>query len=261
MPGPSRTGKIYPRDTCHDGIVPTLSDLARTLTSLSGPELEWLHSLVSDWQLLADLSFADPILWATLRDSEGAARSGWVAVAQMRPTTGPTSFPDDVVGSQIAPGERPVLDTARLERRIHRESDPDWTSGVPVRAEAIPVTRNGKAIAVIERSTNLNGARTPSRLELTYLAGADQLSRMISEGTFPYPGHDTTLVRSPRVGDGMLRLDAAGRVTFASPNAQSAYRRLGLTADLMGTELGSATAQLAATGAPVDESLMLVARG
>jgi two-component sensor histidine kinase len=241
--------------------VPTLTDLARNLTSLSGPELEWLHSLVSDWQLLADLSFADLILWVPSRAPEGALNSGWVAVAQMRPTTGPTSFPDDVVGSKVGPGERPVLDAARVERRIHRESDPDWTSGVPVRAEAIPVTRNGQVIAVIERSTNLNGARTPSRLELTYLAGADDLARMISEGTFPYPGHDTTLVRSPRVGDGMLRLDAAGRVTYASPNAQSAYRRLGLTADLMGTELGSATAQLAATGAPVDESLMLVARG
>jgi two-component system, sensor histidine kinase PdtaS len=241
--------------------VPTLSDLARNLTSLSGPDLEWLHSLVSDWQLLADLSFADLILWVPLRGPEDARSSGWVAVAQMRPTTGPTSFPDDVVGSQVVAGERPVLDTARVERRIHRESDPDWTSGVPVRAEAIPVTRNSRVIAVIERSTNLNGARTPSRLELTYLAGADDLARMISEGTFPYPGHDTTLVRSPRVGDGMLRLDAAGRVTYASPNAQSAYRRLGLAADLMGTELGSATAQLAASGAPVDESLMLVARG
>ena len=69
---------------------------------------------------------------------------------------------------------------------------------------------------------------------------------MVAEGTFPYPGYDTTLVRSPRVGDGLLRLDSAGRVTFASPNAQSAYRRLGLAADLMGTELGSATAQLGA---------------
>jgi len=242
--------------------VPTLSDLARNLTSLSGQDMEWLHSLVSDWQLLADLSFADLILWVPLRTQEDARDSGWVAVAQMRPTTGPTSFPDDVVGSQVPRGERPVLDTARVERRIHRESDPDWTSGVPVRAEAIPVTRDGRVIAVIERSTNLNGARTPSRLELTYLAGADDLARMISEGTFPYPGQDdTTLVRSPRVGDGMLRLDAAGRVTYASPNAQSAYRRLGFQADLMGTELGSATAQLAASGAPVDESLMLVARG
>jgi two-component system, sensor histidine kinase PdtaS len=241
--------------------VPTLTDLARNLTSLSGPDLEWLHSLVSDWQLLADLSFADLILWVPQRGPEDAASPGWVAVAQMRPTTGPTSFPDDVVGTVVGPGERPVLDTARRERRIHRESDPDWTSGVPVRAEAIPVTRDDRVIGVIERSTNLNGARTPSRLELTYLAGADDLARMVSEGTFPYPGHDSTLVRSPRVGDGMLRLDTAGRVTFVSPNAQSAYRRLGLAADLMGEQLGAATAQLTASGKPVDEGLMPVARG
>ena len=246
---------------CHYGSVPTLTDLARNLTSLSGPDLEWLHSLVSDWQLLADLSFADLILWVPQRGPEDAVSSGWVAVAQMRPTTGPTSFPDDVVGTAVGPGERPVLDTARRERRIHRESDPDWTSGVPVRAEAIPVTRDDRVIAVIERSTNLNGARTPSRLELTYLAGADDLARMVSEGTFPYPGQDSTLVRSPRVGDGMLRLDTAGRVTFVSPNAQSAYRRLGLAADLMGEQLGSATARLTASGKPVDEGLMPVARG
>jgi two-component sensor histidine kinase len=63
------------------------------------------------------------------------------------------------------------------------------------------------------------------------------------------------------VGDGLLRLDSAGRVTYASPNAQSAYRRLGLAADLIGVELGAATAQLGAAGEPVDESLMLVARG
>jgi two-component sensor histidine kinase len=241
--------------------VPTLTDLARNYTNLSGADLEWLHSLVSDWQLLADLSFADLVLWVPLRAPAGALNSGWVAVAQMRPTTGPTSFPDDVVGTQVGPGRRPLLDTARSERRIWRESDPDWTSGVPVRAEAIPVTRDGRVIAVIERSTNLNSARTPSRLELTYLQGADDLARMVSEGTFPYPGQDTTLIRSPRVGDGLLRLDSAGRVTYASPNAQSAYRRLGLAADLMGAELGVATAQLALSGEPVDESLMLVARG
>jgi len=241
--------------------VPTLTDLARNYTTLSGADVEWLHSLVSDWQLLADLSFADLILWVPMRGPAGIPDSGWVAVAQMRPTTGPTSFPDDVVGTQIGPGRRPLLDTARVERRIWRESDPDWTSGVPVRAEAIPVTRSGRVIAVIERSTNLNSARTPSRLELTYLQGADDLARMVAEGVFPYPGHDTMLVRSPRVGDGLLRVDSAGRVTYASPNAQSAYRRLGLAADLLGAELGTATAQLGTPGEPVDESLMLVARG
>jgi two-component system, sensor histidine kinase PdtaS len=236
--------------------VPTLTDLARRYTNLTNADLEWLHALVSDWQLLADLSFADLILWAQLRDC-----SGWMALAQMRPTTGPTSFQDDVVGTLAGPGDKPLLDTARDERRIWRESDPDWTTGVPVRAETIPVTRADRVIAVIERNTNLNSARTPSRLELTYLQGADDLARMVAEGTFPFVGEEATLVRSPRVGDGMLRLGRAGRVTYASPNALSAFRRLGLATDLVGAELGPAAAKLCAPGEPLDESLMVIACG
>jgi two-component sensor histidine kinase len=236
--------------------VPTLTDLAKSHTKLTDGDLEWVHSLVSDWQLLADLSFADLVLWAPLRDE-----SGWMALAQMRPTTGPTSFHDDVVGSLAGPGDRPLLDTARNERRIWRESDPDWTTGVPVRAETIPVTRLGRVIAVIERSTNLNSARTPSRLEMTYLQGANDLARMVAEGTFPFPGQQAVLVRSPRVGDGLLRLGRSGRVTYASPNALSAYRRLGLAADLMGADLGTLTSKLCPPGEPVDESLMVVASG
>src|ERR1700689_4739877 len=113
----------FPCRCCHDGSVPALSPPARDRPSLSGPEMEWLHSLVSDWQLLADLSFADLILWVPLRGLGDEPNPGWVAVAQMRPTTGPTSFPDDVVGTVVGPGERPVLDTARRERPLPRESD------------------------------------------------------------------------------------------------------------------------------------------
>jgi len=230
--------------------------VAKRHTQLTEADLEWLHFLVSDWQLLADLSFADLMLWVPLQDS-----GSWLAMAQMRPTTGPTSFHDDVVGSVISAGERPLLDAARAQRRICREGDPDWTSGVPVRAETIPVTRADHVIAVIERSTNLNSARTPSPLELTYLQAADDLARMVAEGTFPFPGQEPTLVRSPRVGDGLFRLGQAGRVTYASPNALSAYRRLGLAADLAGAELGPLTARLCAPDEPVDDSIMVVASG
>ena len=45
---------------------------------------------------------------------------------------------------------------------------------------------------------------------------------------------------SPRVGDGLIRLDADGIVQYASPNALSAYHRLGLAADLVGMHLGRA---------------------
>jgi two-component sensor histidine kinase len=236
--------------------VATLNDLARQLTPLTGGDIEWLHALVADWQLLADLSFADLVLWAPLREG-----TGWVALAQMRPTTGPTSLLDDVVGMRVKAGERPFVDAAHDERRICREGDPEWTRGVPVRRESIPVARLERVVAVIERSTNLSSARTPSRLELTYLKGADDLAQMVAAGMFPYPGEGPALVRSPRVGDGLLRLGRSGRVSYASPNALSAYRRLGLTADLLGAELGPVTAQLCAPGHPADDSLMVTASG
>ena len=234
----------------------TLTDLARRYTPLTARDIDWLHALVSDWQLLADLSFADLTLWAPLRDG-----SGWVALAQMRPTTGPTALLDDVVGMRVGVRDRPFVDAAYNEKRICREGDPEWTRGVPVRRESIPVVRDGAVIAVIERSTNLSSARTPSRLELTYLKGADDLAQMVAAGTFPYPGEEPALVRSPRVGDGLLRLGRSGRVGYASPNALSAYRRLGLTADLVGAELGPLTTRLCAPRLPADDSLMVTASG
>jgi two-component system, sensor histidine kinase PdtaS len=234
--------------------VPTLTALARQ-ARLAAQDVEWLHALVSDWQLLADLSFADLVLWAQLPDQ------GWIVLAQMRPTTGPTAFPDDIVGSVRPSGDRPLLDAARRDRRICREGDPEWSRGVPVRHETIPVINNGSAIAVIERCTNLSSARTPSRLDIAYLKAADDLAQMVAAGLFPHLGEEPVLVRSPRVGDGLLRLNRSGKVTYASPNALSAYRRLGLTADLAGKELGPLTARLCTSGQPRDDSLMLTASG
>lgn len=242
--------------TCDDAVVPTLTDLVRRHAALSETDLAWFHSLVSDWQLLADLSFADLVLWAPLR-----AGAGWVAVAQMRPTTAPTAYRDDFVGSVAGPGRRPLIDTAWHEGRICREGDPDWSSGVPVREETIPVRRSGRMIGVIQRGTNLSSARTPSRLELTYLQSANDLAQMVAEGWFPVPGDSQDLNTSPRVGDGLVRLDRDGAVSYASPNAQSAYRRLGLTDDLIGSHLGPTTAGLRSSTEPVDDVLAVVTSG
>jgi two-component system, sensor histidine kinase PdtaS len=245
--------------------VPTLTHLA-SRAGIRGPDLEWLHALISDWQLLADLSFADLVLWAPLAEAEADGGSwpegaSWTALAQMRPTTAPTALPDDIVGIVRPSSEQPLLAAAFMERRVCREGDPEWTRGVPVRHETIPVIRAGRVIAVIERSTNLSSARTPSRLDLAYLSAADELTQMVAAGMFPAPGEEPVLVRSPRVGDGMLRLSRSGKVTYASPNGLSAYRRLGLTADLVGKQLGPLTARLCAGRVPRDDSLMVAASG
>ena len=113
-----------------------------------------------------------------------------MAVAQMRPTTGPTAYHDDMVGTRCRRGRRPLVDTAYDERRICREGDPEWPGDVPVREETIPVRRAGRVLGVVSRHTNLAAARTPSRLELTYLQSAADLAQMVAEGRFPFPGGD-----------------------------------------------------------------------
>ncbi|MEV4681740.1 histidine kinase N-terminal domain-containing protein [Streptomyces kurssanovii] len=233
-----------------------MNELVRQHTALSESDLEWLHLLVSEWQLLSDLSFADLVLWVPTRDG-----TRYVSVAQMRPNTGPTSYQDDMVGHLVPRGRRPLLDAALDEGRIVREGDPEWREEVPVRVESIPVRREGRVLGVIARNTNLLTVRTPSRLELTYLQSASDLAQMIAAGTFPFPGEQVEMDSSPRAGDGLIRLDADGIVQYASPNGLSAYHRLGLASDLVGQHLGQVTAELAPSRGPVDEALVKIASG
>jgi two-component sensor histidine kinase len=236
--------------------VPTLNDLVHDRTGLGEPDVEWLRQLVGDWQLLSDLSFADLVLWVA------ASNGNWLAVAHVRPTTGATVFFDDVVGTEVKRGKRPQLDRALELVTICRERDPEWTEDVPVREETIPVVRAGRPIAVLSRHTDLSSLRTPSRLEVTYMACADALAVMVSEGAFPMAGAPTGSRRgAPRVGDGLVRLDVDGVVVYASPNAVSAFHRLGHGRDLIGHSLAEVTTPLVRTRGVVDEGLPLVLTG
>jgi two-component sensor histidine kinase len=233
--------------------VPTLGDLVRENTQLDEADVDWLHQLVGDWQMLSDLSFADLVLW--VRDQD----DGWVAVAHCRPSTGATVYYDDVVGTRMPPGRRVDLERAAGVRRIFREQEPEWHDDVAVRREAIPVVRAGSVLGVISRSTNLATARTPSRLELTYLHCADDLAQMVAAGTFPVADAATGPRRgAPRVGDGLFRIDREGRIGYASPNAVSALHRLGYLGEAVGHSLTEIVTPLLDAVEPAEESLALV---
>ena len=234
----------------------SLIELVRSHTDLDDEDVAWLQLLQADWQIIADLSFADLVLWLPDRDG-----TGFWAGGQMRPTTGPTAYVDDVVGTFVATGRRPLLDAAWTQGRLVREGDPEWRDDVPVRVESIPVRRDGKVIAVVARNTNLLGVRTPSRLELSYLQTAADLTSMIASGQFPAPGQRSDHADSPRVGDGFVRVDAAGRVVYASPNALSVYRRLGLSGDLAGLNFAEVTRELVPPRRRPDEEALSAVLG
>jgi Signal transduction histidine kinase len=255
--------------------VSTLRDLVEEYTTLGRIEIEHLHRLAGDWQLIADLSFADLLLWVAIdRPRPGGepvsedpnATPSFICVAQVRPTTGPTAYQDDHVGRIISGPEAAHLAIAHSQGRIWREGDPVWYGDTPARHEAIPVRRRDgvDVIAVIGRDTNLSTARAPSQLEMNYLNTADDLAQMVADGTFPGPRHPGETTSAPRVGDGLIRLDAGGRVSYASPNAQSAYRRLGLTTHLVGEDLAAVTARVVedpVTGAQAAERIRASLRG
>jgi two-component sensor histidine kinase len=226
--------------------VSTLRDLVEEHTSLGSADIDHLHRLAGDWQLLSDLSFADLLLWVPVNGHES-----FLCVAQVRPTTAPTAYQDDQVGRTVGGPEVAHLTIAYRQGRIWREGDPVWYGDTPARHEAIPVRLRdadgepGGVIGVVGRDTNLSTARTPSQLELNYLTTADDLAQMMADGTFPPISHRIETTSAPRVGDGLIRLDASGKVTYASPNAQSAFRRLGFASHLVGEDLAALAARLA----------------
>jgi two-component sensor histidine kinase len=220
--------------------VSTLGDLLAEHTVLPGSAVDHLHAVVGEWQLLADLSFADYLMWVRRDDAVLAC------VAQCRPNTAPTVLLTDAVGTLASADEWPMAAAAFDSGEIGSGGQPSHESaiGAGLDVEAVPVRHANRVVAVLTHQTALASRRTSSPLELAYIDCASDLLRMLSEGTFPNVADLAMSRSSPRVGDGFIRLDVAGRVVFASPNALSAYHRMGLTAELEGHNLVSVTRPL-----------------
>ncbi|WP_293781875.1 sensor histidine kinase [uncultured Aeromicrobium sp.] len=205
--------------------MPTLEDIAESQTTLDAAKIARLQELVGSWQIVADLSFSDLVLW--LPDAENKGR--WAA-AQIRPTTGPTTLLEDVVGTFVP-----------RQTFAPEETLPD---GAVVLVDVIDVGPPSAPIGLITQRRYREAQRSPSALEQVYLQTSTILVEMIRQGQFPVGGDRSELADTLRVGDGLVRTDAGGTATYASPNALSAYRRLGLTGDLVGRDLIAVTTDL-----------------
>ncbi|MBX9472784.1 sensor histidine kinase [Microcella sp.] len=244
----------------------TLSDLVHEHGAADETDIEWLHLLLADGQLIADLAFADIVLWVP------TTAGGFIAVGHARPSSSATLFYRDFVGHEVKPEWQRQVTQAYETAQIVDTSAPDWYEETPTRVRAVPVLRrpgrdgarvSEHPIAIITRHTNLSEARMPSRQELTFNECANDLFHMIAAGDFPDLGAPSGPRRgAPRASDGLLRLDLDGVVTFASPNGLSAFNRMGFVGELEGESLASVTTTLlAGRTLQVDESLPLVVTG
>ncbi|MGJ9405341.1 sensor histidine kinase [Nesterenkonia aurantiaca] len=232
---------------------------------LSKDDVEWLHALVGDWQLLSDLAFSDVVLWFP-HTEEGflsPEERSFIALAQARPSTTQTLIHRDVVGDRIRADLKPMVERAWTSQVETNSSDQGQPSPARMRVQAIPLIHRGRTVGVITLHFAVAAMRSPSRLELTYRRCAEDLLVMVAEGRWPDASQEFTgYGGAPRVGDGLLRLDTEGRITFASPNAVSALLRLGVSDTLEGRSLAGIGSELQrATGVAVDESQPMMLTG
>ncbi|MFB8387861.1 sensor histidine kinase [Microbacterium sp. NPDC055910] len=239
----------------------TLSDLVYAQGRSSAADVEWLHRLAGDGQLLADLAFADIVIWVPTRDDS------FVAIGHTRPGGAATLFYRDIVGDHVRPQWRTQVREAFQTARIVDSASPDWFEETPTRVRAVPIVRraNGEepqTIGVLTRHTNLGEARTPSRQQITFNDCADDVFGMIASGEFPDLEAPAAPRRgAPRASDGLIRLDVDGITTFASPNALSAFIRLGFDDELEGESLIEVVTQILPAKRQFDETLPVVVTG
>ncbi len=237
----------------------TLSDLVHAQGMLDDEDVEWLHRLAGDGQLLADLASADIVVWARTKNDS------FIAVAHTRPSGAATLFYRDIVGEQVRPQWQTQVQEAFDSVQIMDSASPDWFEETPTRVRAVPVVRGAaeqRVLGVLTRHTNLGEARTPSRQQIAFDECASDLFRMISTGEFPDIDAPTSPRRgAPRASDGLIRLDVDGVVTFASPNALSAFNRMGFDDELEGESLAEVTTRILPATMQVDEALPVVVAG
>ncbi len=221
----------------------SLSDLVKRHSELGPEDRVHLRRLIGSWNLLSDLSFADLLLVVPVVRSQGDQPSRFVTVGQVRPATTQTLYRDDQVGRFFAYDDRPVLvealETGEVVRGESRRVDASRGDRDPeelVSVIAVPVRRSGELIAVLSYEARVTTERDRSELERAYLRVSNRVIKMIANGDFPF-AFDEESELAPRVGDGVIIVDADTKVTYSSPNAVSALHRMGFHANAMGRDL------------------------
>ena len=252
--------------------MPTPAELAESHTDLKPDELEHLQRLLGSWSVLADLSFSDLLLLVPVRTEVDAGRADegadeevqdpeLVVLGQMRPNNRPTLVDQDLVGQTVNESQWALVAQCFHSGEIIRGSihHPTLSEQVPV--ENIPVRFGGRIIAVLLRISLAPLKGPTSMYERTYLDVFERLADMVAQSAFPFPDEDVGTEEAPRVGDGVVVVDADGRVEFASPNALNAFHRMGIYSPPEGRRFSdldieeSAVEWALATGRPVVEEV------
>jgi two-component system, sensor histidine kinase PdtaS len=239
----------------YDKDMADFDEILAAQSDFDAGDREWLHLLVADWQVIADLSFADLLLLVQQDDGE------FVVAEQCRPSTVMTLRTEDAVGDKVPQEVLPEVQAAMCSDGVYRSTVLRRVGKSTVCNVYAPIKCGNKTLGLVVRETDLSTRESNGYYESESINAGKQLFEMIARGRFPY--HDALMSQrhNARVSDGFIVLTADGIVRYAAPNAISCFRRLGTMDAMEGHYLSEIGTSLLHSNDPVPETLPLVLSG
>ena len=180
-----------------------------------------LVNVAENLQLIADLGYGDVALAVPAED--GLLH----VVADARPMTALAAIASTRVGRVLERDEEAEAYEAFESGERAGGDRRRITRGISYVTFAHPIG-NSSAQAVVLRDLAQPVAESPGKMEKVFMRAAEDLLGMFCEGPLKdiKTGEPFWTVRS--AGDGVLRIDSAGNISYASPNAVSIMRLAGM---------------------------------
>jgi two-component sensor histidine kinase len=212
-PGPSHTAASGPYATC---------------TRLSEADRALLDNVAGHLPLLADLTHADAVLFARADDQV-------VVVAQAQPVPVPSPYAGPVaVGRAMAREESPLVFRVLFDGRVRNQVTTTVIRGAPVLQEVFAIrNEHGDVVGALRSEMLLIEHERQRKRHATFRRAVARARELIVAGRLR--GGE----RLGRLGvhDGIMVIDAAGRIEYLSAPAEYLYRRLGYADNLVKTQL------------------------
>lgn len=216
---------------------------------LSESDIAFLQKLRGDAPLVADISRADVLIYCPTASGEA------VIVAQAHPRSVPPIYTQSLVGQVAAPEENPAVFKALRRGRYVRGSHGLIADGAPVAQEVYPIhAPRGEVIGALSIEKSLIEHERHRRRSRVFRWAVRQFQETMlrgelrgAEGLSPFDEHD-----------GILVIDALGRIQYASGVANNLYRKLGYMDTLLRKRLADlATADEALVAAAMEQGRCL----
>jgi two-component sensor histidine kinase len=196
-----------------------------TLAHLDDAARAHLGNVAENLQLIADLAYGDVAL--------AVMRSGRLEViADARPNTAVAPVASTRVGRTLSQAEEPEAYEAFSSGQPIDQQRRRVSRGISFGTAAFPVGEPTYAVIVRDLAAQVSDA--PGSMETAFMDAAEELLDALGRGPLldVRTGEPFSTVR--RAGDGVMRVNSNGRISYASPNAVNIMRLAGVDGSLAG---------------------------